>query len=146
MFWTRRRPQHLLTGKMVCGVCGSLAASIGKDYIACSAARRQGTCTNRASVRRSKVETWILDALRHQSMAPELVAEFVRSFNEESNRTRRDRDSRRASLNRGLKESAGRIDTLLETVPSGGLKGPSVKAKLEELEARQAGLARNSPD
>jgi hypothetical protein len=33
-------------------------------------------------------------------MAPDLVAEFVRSFNEESNRTRRDRDSRRASLNR----------------------------------------------
>jgi site-specific DNA recombinase len=47
MFWTRRRPQHLLTGKMVCGVCGSLAAAIGKDYIACSAARRQGTCTKR---------------------------------------------------------------------------------------------------
>jgi site-specific DNA recombinase len=142
MFWDRRRPQHLLTGKMVCGVCGSLAASIGKDYIACSAARRQGTCTNRASVRRSKVETWILDALRHQLMAPDLVAEFVRSFNEESNRRRRDRDGRRASLNRELKESAARIDTLLESVASGGLKGPSVLAKLEALEARQAELAR----
>jgi site-specific DNA recombinase len=142
MFWTRRRPQHLLTGKMVCGVCGGLAASIGKDYIACSAARRQGTCTNRASVRRSKVETWILDALRHQLMAPDLVAEFVRSFNEESNRARRDRDSRRAGLNRQLKESAGRIDALLEAVASGALKGPSVQAKLEALEARQAELAK----
>jgi hypothetical protein len=35
-FWTRRRPQHLLTGKAVCGVCGGPAAPIGKDYIACS--------------------------------------------------------------------------------------------------------------
>jgi site-specific DNA recombinase len=75
-------------------------------------------------------------------MAPDLVAEFVRSFNEESNRTRRDRDGRRASLNRELKESVGRIDTLLESVASGGLKGPSVQAKLEALEARQAELAR----
>ena len=41
-FWTRRRPQHLLTGKAVCGICGGPAAPIGKDYIACSAARRQG--------------------------------------------------------------------------------------------------------
>ena len=50
-FWTRRRPQHLLTGRAVCGVCGGPAAPIGKGYIACSTARRQGTCTNRASDR-----------------------------------------------------------------------------------------------
>ena len=56
-FWTRRRPQHLLTGRAVCGVCGGPAAPIGKDYIACSTARRQGTCTNRASIRRSEIET-----------------------------------------------------------------------------------------
>jgi site-specific DNA recombinase len=30
-FWTRRRPQHLLTGKVVCGVCGGPAAPMGKD-------------------------------------------------------------------------------------------------------------------
>ena len=30
-FWTRRRPQHLLTGRAVCGVCGGPAAPIGKD-------------------------------------------------------------------------------------------------------------------
>ena len=84
----------------------------------------------------------VWDALHHQLMAPDLVAEFVRSFNEESNRTRRNRDGRRASLNRELKESAARIDTLLESVASGGLKGPSVQAKLEALEPRQAELAR----
>src|SRR5262245_42889019 len=43
-FWAYRRPQHLLTGKGVCGVCGGPTALIGKDYLACSAARRQGTC------------------------------------------------------------------------------------------------------
>jgi site-specific DNA recombinase len=49
----------------------------------------------------------------------------------------------RASLNRELKtECADRIDTLLEAVASGALKGPSVQAELEELEARQAGLAK----
>src|SRR5262249_47506513 len=54
-FWTRRRPKHLLTGKAVCGVCGGSAAPIGKDYVACSIARRQGNCTNRASIRRGEI-------------------------------------------------------------------------------------------
>jgi hypothetical protein len=48
------------------------AAPIGKDYIACSAARRQGICVNRGSVRRSEIETWIVNALQPQLMAPDL--------------------------------------------------------------------------
>jgi site-specific DNA recombinase len=140
-FWTRRRPKHVLTGKVACGVCGGPAALIGKDYFACSAARRQGTCTNRASMRRSQVESWIIEALRNQLMAPDLVAEFVREFNNEINRVRRERDTRRAGLVRELREVERRIDILLDTVASGELKGSSVQAKLEALEARQVALA-----
>jgi site-specific DNA recombinase len=140
-FWAYRRPRHLLTGKGVCGVCGGPTALIGKDYLACSAARRQGTCGNRASVRLSELERWIIDALRHQLMSPDLVAEFVRAFNEEINKSRRERDHRRESLLREQKEVEGRIDTLLDAFASGALKGPSVQAKLEALEARQTELA-----
>jgi site-specific DNA recombinase len=136
-FWTRRRARHLLTGKAVCGVCGGPAAPIGKDYIACSTARRQGTCTNRASIRRSEIETWIIKALRVQLMAPDLVSEFVRTFNDEINQTRRDRDHRRAALQREQKDLERRIDTLLDAFASGALKGSSVQTKLEALEARQ---------
>jgi hypothetical protein len=66
-----------------------------KCCIACSAARRQGTCTNRASIRRNEIEVWIVEALRRQLMAPDLVGEFIRTFNDEINRTRRDRGQRR---------------------------------------------------
>src|SRR5262249_14986981 len=113
-FWTRRRPQHLLTGKAVCGVCGGPAAPIGKDYIACSAARRQGTCTNRASIRRNEIEGWIVEALRRQLMAPDLVGEFIRTFNDEINRTRRDCGQRRHSLQHEQRDLERRIDTLLD--------------------------------
>ncbi len=136
-FWTRRRPRHLLTGKAVCGVCGGAAASIGKDYIACSSARRQGTCLNRASVRRSEIESWIIDALQRQLMAPDLVDEFVRAFNEEINRGRRDRDRRRGALAREQKDLERRIDNLLDAVASGDLRGPTVQAKLEAFEERK---------
>jgi DNA invertase Pin-like site-specific DNA recombinase len=137
-FWTRCRPQHLLTGKAVCGVCGGLAAPIGKDYMACSAARRQGTCTNRASIRRGEVEAWIIESLRHQLMAPHLVSEFVRAFNEQINQTRRDQDHRRQGLQRELTSLERQIDTLLNAFSSGTLKGPSVQTKLSALELRQS--------
>jgi hypothetical protein len=52
-FWEQRRAQHLLTGLVYCGGCGSRLASVGRDYLACSAARGQGTCTNRKGVRRA---------------------------------------------------------------------------------------------
>jgi site-specific DNA recombinase len=51
-FWERRHAQHLLTGLVHCGACGSRLAAVGRDYLACSAARGQGTCTNRKGVRR----------------------------------------------------------------------------------------------
>ena len=140
-FWTHRRPRHLLTGKTVCGVCGGPTAPIGKDYIACSAARRQGTCANRASIRRSEVETWIIDALRRQLMAPDLVSEFVRAFNEEINRTRRDWDRRREDLQREQKDLERRIDNLIDAVASGVLRGLTVQTKLEALEERKRQLA-----
>src|SRR6185437_15800379 len=49
-FWLKRRPKHLLTGLAHCGCCGALLAAAGQDYLACGAARRQGTCTNRQSI------------------------------------------------------------------------------------------------
>ncbi|MGE0037739.1 MAG: recombinase family protein [Xanthobacteraceae bacterium] len=141
-FWTRRRPRHLLTGKVVCGVCGGPAAPIGKDYIACSAARRQGTCTNRASIRRNEIARWIVEALRHQLMAPDLVAEFIRAFNDEVNRARRDGDHRHHRLQREQKDLERRIDTLLDAFASGALKGASVQSKLDVLEARKGEVVR----
>ncbi|PNG24427.1 hypothetical protein CR492_18825 [Methylocella silvestris] len=140
-FWTHRRPRHLLTGKAVCGVCGGAASPIGKDYIACSAARRQGTCSNRGSVRRSAIETWIIDALQRQLMAPDLVSEFVRAFNEEVNRCRRDRNHRRELLAREQMDLERRIDNLLDAVASGDLRGPTVQTKLEAFEERMRKVA-----
>jgi hypothetical protein len=51
--------------------------NVGRDYIACVAARKQGTCTNTRSIRRSELEALVLGALRTQSMEPALVAEFI---------------------------------------------------------------------
>jgi site-specific DNA recombinase len=51
-FWEARRPCHVLTGKVFCGCCNGLMANIGRDYLACSVARRQGMCSNRRGILR----------------------------------------------------------------------------------------------
>ncbi len=84
-------------------------------------------------MRRSEIETWIIDALQRQLMAPDLVAEFVRAFNEEINRGRRDRDRRREALLREQKDLDRRIDSLLDAVASGDL--------LEAFEERKGQVA-----
>jgi hypothetical protein len=84
-FWEGRRPQHLLTGKVVCGVCGGLFYARGRDYLSCHAARRY-LCRNTTSVRRGPLEAQVLEALGRQMMNPELVAEFVTEFTREWNR------------------------------------------------------------
>ena len=75
-------------------------------------------------------------------MAPDLVSEFIRTFNDEVNRTRRDCGHRRDGLQREQKDLERRIDTLLDAFASGALKGASVQAKLEALEARQGEVAK----
>ena len=63
-FWVRRRPRHVLTGKVFCGGCGGAFGAIGRDYLGCTAAHRQGVCANRGNVRRDALEDMILGALR----------------------------------------------------------------------------------
>ena len=140
-FWERRRARHLLTGKVFCGVCGSPAAAVGKDYLACGKARRHGTCTNKRAVRRAPLEAMILDALRQQLMAPELVEEFTAAFVKEANEQRRGQEQAAALKRRELGEVARKLDQLVDAI-AGGLRGASLQAKLDDLERRKAELER----
>jgi hypothetical protein len=85
-FWEHRSARHLLTGLVHCGSCGSRMASVGRDYLACSAARGRGTCTNRTSIRRGPLEELILEGLRHNLMTgKEVEEEFVAAFHAQLN-------------------------------------------------------------
>ena len=69
-------------------------AAIGKDYLACAAARSGAGCSNRTSIRRSRVEEVVLEGLKGRLMEPELVEEFTRAFHEEVNRQNSARELR----------------------------------------------------
>ena len=138
-FWEKRRAKHILTGLVYCGYCGGRFAAVGRDYLACSAARGRGTCSNRSSIRRAQLEELVLDGLKQRLLAPELVEEFIAAVNEEINRQRRDETAGRASKEQELVRVGRRIATLLDAI-SEGLRGVDLQNRLDELAQRRDAL------
>ena len=138
-FWECRRSRHLLSGLLYCKECGSRYASIGRDYLACSAARGSGICSNRQSVRRVALEGLIINSLRQRLMAPELVEEFVGAIQKEINLQRREDDALRDGQKRELAEVARKLNGLIDAIAD-GLRAPGLQQRLDELEARRMQL------
>jgi site-specific DNA recombinase len=138
-FWERRRAQHLLTGLVYCGSCGGRMASVGRDYLACSAARGRGTCTNRQSIRRGPLEELILEGLRHNLMTGKEVEAFIAAFHAELNAQRAARTAGRAGQERELADVRRKLDGLIDAIAE-GMRAPGLQQRLVELEARRAAL------
>ncbi len=135
-YWENRRPRHVLTGKVACGCCRGALSNVGRDYLACNTARRQGICDNRGSLRRQALEQQVLEALRTQLMAPELVAEFVAEFAREWNQLLQNRDAGRAQAERELAQVRRKLAGLIDAIAD-GLRAKGLQNQLSELEARQ---------
>jgi site-specific DNA recombinase len=140
-FWKRRRPKHLLTGLVFCRDCGSSYAAAGRHYLACSAARRQGTCNSRAGIPRQALEGLVLNALKRHLLSPEYVKEFVDAFHAEVNRQRRDAEIAAGIKRKELDEVQRRLGGLIDAIAD-GLRAPGLQARLDEIESRKLQLQR----
>ncbi len=140
-FWEKRRHKHFLTGIAVCSECSGPLSSIGKDYMACSRARRFGTCTNKASIRRSVLEEAVLSALKDNLMKPHLVEEFVAACQKEINTTAAAASAEREASERQLSKVKKQIDTIIDSIVN-GYRSESLKQRLEDMEARREHLER----
>jgi hypothetical protein len=140
-FWLKRRPKHFLSGLMCCGDCGSAMVVVGKDYFRCGSAHRNTGCSSTALVRRGIVEGLVMDGLKSQLMAPELVEEFSREFHRHIESQRSGQQSERAELERKARKIDQQIETLVTAI-SEGLRGPSIQARLDSLEAQKLEMQR----
>ena len=77
-FRDRRRPKYIFSGLIKCAWCGGGYAMISADLIGCSTARNKGTCENRRSIQRDRLEGRVLNALRYHLMDPALFKEILR--------------------------------------------------------------------
>lgn len=71
---------------------------MGRDYLACSAARKLGTCRQRTSIRRAVLEEAVLQLLKDRVMQPEGVAQFIKAVGNETNARNGTASARTAQL------------------------------------------------
>jgi site-specific DNA recombinase len=134
-FWEKKRQTYLLTGLLRCGCCGGGFAAVGRDYLACSTARKLGTCEQRQSVRRSVLEEAVLELLRDRLMQPEAVAQFIKAFGEETNARNGLATADRSRMQADRTMVSRKLDGFYDAIAD-GLRTPGLKSKLEELEAK----------
>ncbi len=148
-FWERRRPEHLLSGLVFCGCCGSSFAVMSRDYMACSAARKLQTCSATKGVKRSALEAVVLELLQTRLMQPDAVAAFVREHAEQSNGAHQKAAETRSRLQAERTSLQRRLEGLYDAIAD-GLRTVGLKGKLEEMESRMAeidaALASPAPD
>jgi site-specific DNA recombinase len=133
------RQKYLLSGLLACGVCGGGFTIVNAHDYGCATHRSKGTCANHHRIRREELERRVLDGLKHRLLAPELVEQFARDFQQEVNR-------QAAELNQSRAQDQGRLEAVRRKIASmiraieDGLYQPSMKGRMAELEAEKAAL------
>jgi hypothetical protein len=130
------RPRSLLSGLLVCGCCGGPYALRGQDRYACSNHVMNGSCANSRTIARETLEARMLAGLRDRLMAPEIAAEAMRAYAEETNRLNRERRSSGDADRRELDKLARSMKEIVTLIEDGG-GSRALVARLRELEARE---------
>ena len=138
-FWSRRRPQHFLTGKVECGVCGRPFKITGQDYLGCRSAQHR-VCPNTRTVRRVVLESYVLDILGRELMQPALVADFISAYNEEYRRLSGELKAQSGARQRERAAVDRKITNLVDAIGD-GRSSPAILARLNDLEGQRATLA-----
>ncbi|WP_456304624.1 zinc ribbon domain-containing protein [Brytella acorum] len=138
-FRDRRRPKHLFSGLARCSCCGGGYSMISADPMGCSTARNKGTCDNRQNLRRDRLEERALGALRHHMMDPALFREFCDEFTHEANRLRMESSAGISAAKSELIRIDRQITATVDAIAD-GMFHPSMKEKMDKLEARKSEL------
>ena len=133
------RPKSLLSGLVYCGCCGGPYSLRGADRFACSAHVANGSCGNKHTVPRPDLESRVLAGLKDRLMAPEVAAEAMRAYAEETNRLNREHRSNGDAWRTELAKVEKQITGIIEAIKD-GMYQSSMKDAMNGLEARKAEL------
>jgi len=133
------RPRYLLSGLLTCGCCGAGYIMISDTRYGCSAARNRGTCANRKTITREAVETRVLNGLQNRLMHPDLIREYITTWQKEMQKERQETLAARGDQERRHAKVMKEIDAIVTAITQ-GMFHPSMKAKMDALEAERAEL------
>ncbi len=144
---THRR-KFLLSGLLSCGTCGGSYTIRGQDRYGCFNHYGRGTCDNKRTIKRQVIEARVITGLKDKLLAPDLVAEFIKGFQEETNALNHDRELATAQDKASLAKAERSIKSILDAIEDGRYQR-SMLDRLDELERQkdqiEARLAKAPP-
>lgn len=130
-----RRPTHLLSGLVECGVCGRPYLAAGGGRWQCKG-HRSGHCTI-GSVHVSELESRVLAGVRERLLAPDLLASFATALQAELAAETQDRAATRARLEDQLATVRSRSGKLVDQLEGEAQPPRSILTRLSALEPRR---------
>ncbi len=140
-----RRPKHLLSGIIKCGVCGGSYTVIGEDRFGCTTRREKGTCSNNKTISASKLEKHILYGIKEQMLAPELIQEFADEFRREFKSLQEIITKNNKKLASSAKKLDMRIEHIVNAIENGADFEP-LKKRLQGLEQERLTAQSSAPE
>lgn len=141
-----KRPAHLLSGLVTCGVCAGPFVGTGGRW-RCKAAMRQA-CSN-ASIRVGDLEARVLAGLREKLFTPAVIAQFADQLQRELDDQHKAVNADRSRAEAALEETRLRVVKVLRRIEEDDDAPRTLTLRLKELEAEEerqlAELAR-APD
>ena len=136
-----RKPAFLFSGLLTCGCCGANFVMTSRTHYSCASRTHGGkaACDSAIRLKRTVIEAGLLNGIKEELLAPDIIAEVGRQVREIVRRAMRasqsasDASDRRAALER-------EIQNLTDAVASGALKGSMALA--DRLMRAEADLAR----
>ncbi len=132
-----KRPGHLLSGLVVCGVCGQPFVSAGPRW-RCKAAHRQA-CDN-SSITGEQLEQRALTGLRDHLLTPDIVRRFAVHLQRELDTQMRAAHGRHDEMEATLTETRRRIAKLVRQVEEEEDLPRSILGRLKDLEREEERL------
>jgi len=132
-----RRPVHLLSGLIECGVCGGKIGTISTDRYGCLNHHRRSICSNDRSILRDALERRALAGLSERLVSPDKVREAVAAYAEDINRQNRERRARAGADTAALTKIDKAVAGIMAAIED-GLYQPAMKARMAELERQRA--------
>lgn len=135
----KQHPRTLLSGLMICGVCGAHYVAKSAKYYGCAGNMNRGptVCANGQLTRRDVLEPAIVGLVKDQMYSPDAIA-YATSVYAEMVRKRSQKWER--ARKRELLQAAKEMDGIKSAIRAGVIT-PTTKAMLEEAEAKMARLS-----
>jgi site-specific DNA recombinase len=125
---TYRRSKYLLSDLGICSVCGGGWVKSRPNAWGCGQVR-QGACSNGATISHRQYEKRVLAQLKHKLLNPDLIAAYLRAYQEERARRVANAGRDRTELERKLAQLNRKIDRFVEAIAEDG-SFPEIRAAL----------------